>query len=457
MKPVIVILLLFIASQASLREQLKPAVHVLAPVIEGFHQSVSAIPVDGRMGLSLEEIYRELFLSFKEDGYRVNRDMRDHSSLRITGAFFFDQNTRQLFVELYLFNGTVQYCSTGKIEISASDAVLGYSMIFNGGVEEQQLLYRAYLGDRLKGVFTGNEFPELLMKARSFSVESYNNELSWKQQIVLDRLQAILGIRFVENGEGVVRFDRNGSLVVGLHGKTNRIHALLPSKPRTEPVSTQGYLSSGGATGFERVIPSLPVEMTILDQIKTFFNREYPRFFSNFDSERLYTLFPGIADTTIMTGSILYNSAGAPTVKYRWITPQRWISGLERMTKFGRTFRVSTEVVEIIQDPHAEFRFWVVVRQNWKTLDELGRIRYEDSGILLINSDFTPLGEMLSVKVHYRLWFFDYGSLGDSRYGMSLVNRLKTDVDQGVGRIKGVDSSLKAVVKEAIFHTVSSK
>ncbi len=460
MKQTIIVVILVFKLYGSLASELVPIAEKLISLCSN-GSTISTVSEDGRYGLSLEPFYRSLFYAVSHRNNSIGRSLNNSSDLQITCSYRFDSFTRQLFVELFLLSENNLLYNSGEVDITTSitEAVPNSSALFDGGVEQQRLIFRGLMGDRLRNLLNSKDLPDMLFRLKRYRIAGSNgNSLNWREQILVDRLEAILGIRSDQRAEAELRFDSTGTLVISAGSERQIASSILPVVQQQKYSERRGYLTpvnNGMTVGFERAEPVVDLELNIIDRIEHYFKDSYPEMFLDFSPDALMNLFPEPDLSTIMIGGVKELPEGEADVRYHWVTPRRWIGALGTLFKSGRRFELSCNVSELIQDPHAPYRFWAVVKQDWKTMDLAGLERYHDVGFLLVNFDFSPDGVMENVQFFYRLWFYAYPfRIGGERPDLRGA-KIRRDVDLGLKGIAGVDSSLKDEVKKAIFFSLA--
>lgn len=443
----------------SLASDLVPVAEQFIPFLQS-EKEYSTIPRDGRYALDMEPVFQALARSIQHRDKTISQSFYEYSPKRITGSFKFDSDSRKLYIELFLFNEDSLLTKSKKIDItnSISEAIPDHHYLFDGGIEENRIIFQGVVGDRIQEYIRNNRIPALLIQNDKFAITGANRtSLNWREEIIIERLNNLVGVKQDRYSPAQINFDSTGNL----HITTGTSHQTLPNLVRySSNIVTRkrhGYLTPvQGHTAFqyERTTPSIPMEHSIINDIEFFFKSDYPNLFSNFSRNKLLSLFPQRNYSSILSGSVKRDTKGNEFVNYKWVTPNHWVGKLEQIQNGGGKFRVKCRVHELIQDPHAPHRFWAVVHQQWRTMNSVGKERYSDEGFLLVNFDFTPQGKIHEVKLHYRLWFYSYPN-NQSLSSSFRRNSISKDVSEGLGKISGIDASLKSTIKESIIQSMA--
>lgn len=448
----IVLILLFISSLwASLASDLVPAAERFIPYLKQGRE-YSTVPRDGRFDLDMEPVFRALSRSIEHRAPSINKTF--DAANRVTGSFDFDPARGIFSLELYLFHEDSLIARSGKIDISnsISEAVPDYRFIFDGGVEEKRLLFRGEVGDRIREKIRNHRIPPLLIQNDKFSIVGADGRsLNWREELIIEKLNTLVGVKEDRHSPAQIQFDSTGTLHITAGTAEEQLAGLVQYSSYASLRKSNEYLTPvRGDISFqyERTKASVPMEYSIIQDIEFFFKNDYPALFSNFSRTRLLALFPRKDQSSILSGVVTGGE-----VRYNWVTPESWVNRLDQIQSGGARFIVKCRVQELIQDPHAPQRFWAIVHQHWSTFSG-SRERYSDEGLLLVNFDFSPQGEINEVKLHYRLWFYSYP--GGGRFSENLRReQIRKDVARGLNRVSGVDVSLKSAIKESIIQSMS--
>lgn len=199
-------------------------------------------------------------------------------------------------------------------------------------------------------------------------------------------------------------------------------------------------------------------EKKIRAAITSIFHNDYPALFNPFNSVKLRNIFATAIDSAILVGAKISSDAasGQEVVSYRWLPASVWISNLEHSaTQLQRTFFVTTKVIGLFNDNLDPHRYWAIVQQRWTTKSKTGRTLYQDDGFLIVNFDFTPQYALKQFHIYYRLWFYNY-QYAAAEQGLSRSDKIGRDLSRHfVNGMGGIDTSLKASMRDFILQHVA--
>ncbi len=418
------------------------------------NKTIYAHAVDSRFGFDLEPLWKNFFRVVRHRDFSVRRVFESGSICEISAAYRFDPLTRRLTLSLYLYENSELKQAVEEIPVTAeaNQFIPEFSTLFDRGDEEDRILYRGNLDDRLSLKMKNGQIPGMMRTRREFQVGSvqavYGN---WKNQVFLELLRHRFGIRITTKSSAKIDFDPSGTVVFSDGEEVQFLLNLLPPQRIPESRWSRNYLTSDLTGSFERISVQSSVEQGILDRIELFFSQTYPKLFSPFQADRLLELFYSLDKPMILNGIISQNQ----TVHYQWVTPRAWVGSLDRSALNGRVFEVACAVREIIQDTQNPYRFWVIADQQWRTLEYNGSERYRDSGFLVVNFDCNPEGEIESIKIHYRLWIYNYPIELGAEQNNRIV-QLKSDLSLVFSSVNGVESTVKEQVKKSILEACNT-
>jgi len=381
------------------------AVQLLVPSVENFirgnhGKSVQVIGIDSRYGLNLEPVWRLFFKITEHRDKTIKRSYDENSACTMSGAYNFDPQKRKMTLKIYFYESGVYRGCSEEINLSpfAEQLIPEFKTRFDGSVEEQRLLFRGRLDDRISLLMESGRFPSMLRKVKRFGIidQKFVNN-NWQQQIFYELLTHRFGISYYDTASHTIRIDKNGSVVVANSKEQQFLTLVLPSREPIVSIAKTTYLApTQNRQSYEQTKLMLPIEYAIVGKIEQFFSETYPSYFTHFIRDSLLGVFSNPDGMNVLVGSIQNNE----TVRYRWVTPRSWVDQLAMISSNDRKFRVSCSVREIIKDANNPFRFWTIVDQNWRTVDFDGNERYRDSGFLLVNFDFLEGAVLQSVKIH---------------------------------------------------------
>lgn len=418
---------------------MKPIWDALMPKLNAYAKKVNFAPHHG----AVSSIARSMQSSAKESAIM--------DSLALGGHWIIEPDDPQtVYFQISLYNkkGNILFTSQEyAISKSNAPAALKRDLFKKIGNEDylEEIIYKGDLIEKLDNLFNTSSSHSFLTSPATFSfVNNSTYGLEWQTEIIKGVLSRRYGIKYA-NVKDRILIQANNTFKITRLGKSMTIPNICDGTPLfpmpEDSIKDTAYITMDNKyTPIE--IPQEGFMRKVNSRIETLFNEEFPCYFEPFNMANLKKLFTLSGEKTILVGSIDKKQSnpvtGKEVVRYSWRTASDWLNGLQAIaTQKKYRFKLKTKLMSIIQDNSDPYRYWAVVRQEWRTESRGGKLQYEDNGFLVVNLNFNEDASLKNFKIEYRLWFYEYeydhrqdGVVITSR-GQKLANDLDREFRKG--------------------------
>lgn len=395
-------------------------------------------------------------------------------SLILTGCYHLTDRSSSVNFSLRLIDiGARTVFESGEFVLKRSDAPSGLDREIFSKLSHRETLdeirYRGRLIRELETLFNTPRNNLLAHPAEYAFERRHNYAISWQVDALREILTVKYGIVINPKAKDRIVLEPTGAVVFVRGGKERVLDRVVDGEPLLpeefpEEFDTLRYLhpTRGGTDtggGFEAKGYTTRQERVIRDLIHETFSTRYPAMFSRFDTVALQRVFVAMDHPSVLVGRkvSVEPRTGREDIRYTWHTKESWLSGLKTAYETRhRRFRVRTAVIGVFCDNLDPARYWAIVRQKWRTTNELGRTVYEDDGFLFVNFDFDVGAQLKEFHVLYRLWFYNY-EYDDLELGIKRHEKLIRDIDSYFADgISGIDATLKKGMRDFLVAKISS-
>ena len=139
------------------------------------------------------------------------------------------------------------------------------------------------------------------------------------------------------------------------------------------------------------------------------FVEDFRSFYDEKDIKSLERIYSD--DALIITGTVMKPDPNMrdraarlrPEIKYNRFTKKQYIESLKGIFSRNKYIKVKFEDISVVKHPAKDNFYGVALKQNWKSMNGAGGIRYEDDGYLFLLWEF-PEEEGGQPLVHVRTW-----------------------------------------------------
>jgi hypothetical protein len=187
-------------------------------------------------------------------------------------------------------------------------------------------------------------------------------------------------------------------------------------------------------------------EQKIRDQLYWAFSEYYPSIFSPFNYEKLNEFFVDHGAPSILLEKKVVDDqvTGKEEFKYFWQTKQAWLESLKKnVEERNLQYKVKVAIIGIFNDNLDFNRYWVALKQDWKTEDSIGQVVYQDNSYLFFKADFDSSDMHINIKQQFYAPVHEY-NYDDQETGMKKHEKLARDIEMYLMKdFSGIDTLLK--------------